>query len=188
MVSGSATDLTRRQLARVRGARPVHLVRLVVAADGEPGPRRHDRGPATRCSPEPLPGEVVLLASALTTPTCSPSTAPAPACAAVPGPRHPPSAGAAAQVDGLYLTGGDVAAAVTALGADGFAVEAEVLPLAVAGHLVGGPRGAALRDQGRPRRRAGRRSGLAWSGPPCPPAPSGPREPDSDQQSRRGSP
>ena len=41
---------------------------------------------------------------------------------------------------GLYTSGGDVAAAVTAaLGADGFAIEAEVLPLAVAGHLVGGP-------------------------------------------------
>lgn len=41
---------------------------------------------------------------------------------------------------GLYASGGDVAAAVTAaLGADGFAIEAEVLPLAIAGHLVGGP-------------------------------------------------
>ncbi|MFI8996827.1 four-carbon acid sugar kinase family protein [Streptomyces sp. NPDC053542] len=41
---------------------------------------------------------------------------------------------------GLYASGGDVAAAVTAaLGAEGFAIETEVLPLAVAGHLVGGP-------------------------------------------------
>lgn len=41
---------------------------------------------------------------------------------------------------GLYASGGDVAAAVTsALGADGFAIETEVLPLAIAGHLVGGP-------------------------------------------------
>ncbi|WP_070010660.1 four-carbon acid sugar kinase family protein [Streptomyces abyssalis] len=41
---------------------------------------------------------------------------------------------------GLYTSGGDVAAAVTgALGAEGFQIEAEVLPLAVAGHLVGGP-------------------------------------------------
>ncbi|MCH6162937.1 four-carbon acid sugar kinase family protein [Streptomyces marispadix] len=41
---------------------------------------------------------------------------------------------------GLYTSGGDVTAAVTgALGAEGFAIEAEVLPLAVAGHLVGGP-------------------------------------------------
>lgn len=43
---------------------------------------------------------------------------------------------------GLYTSGGDVAAAVTgALGADGFEIEAEVLPLAVAGRLVGGPHG-----------------------------------------------
>ncbi|WP_326616243.1 four-carbon acid sugar kinase family protein [Streptomyces decoyicus] len=41
---------------------------------------------------------------------------------------------------GLYASGGDVATAVTsALGADGFAIETEVLPLAIAGHLVGGP-------------------------------------------------
>ncbi|REK90502.1 four-carbon acid sugar kinase family protein [Streptomyces inhibens] len=41
---------------------------------------------------------------------------------------------------GLYASGGDVAEAVTfALGADGFAIETEVLPLAIAGHLVGGP-------------------------------------------------
>ncbi|WP_314176924.1 four-carbon acid sugar kinase family protein [Streptomyces winkii] len=43
---------------------------------------------------------------------------------------------------GLYTSGGDVAAAVTgALGAEGFVIEAEVLPLAVAGHLAGGPHG-----------------------------------------------
>lgn len=41
---------------------------------------------------------------------------------------------------GLYASGGDVAAAVTsALGADGFAIETELLPLAIAGHLLGGP-------------------------------------------------
>lgn len=41
---------------------------------------------------------------------------------------------------GLYATGGDIAEATTAaLGSDGFAIDAEVLPLAVAGRLVGGP-------------------------------------------------
>ncbi|GDY31687.1 four-carbon acid sugar kinase family protein [Gandjariella thermophila] len=41
---------------------------------------------------------------------------------------------------GLYATGGDVAQAVTeALASDGFAIDTEVLPLAVAGRLVGGP-------------------------------------------------
>lgn len=47
---------------------------------------------------------------------------------------------AALNPGGLYTSGGDVAAAVTgALGAEGFRIEAEVLPLAVAGHLAGGP-------------------------------------------------
>lgn len=41
---------------------------------------------------------------------------------------------------GLYATGGDIAEAVTeSLASDGFAIDAEVLPLAVAGRLVGGP-------------------------------------------------
>ena len=44
------------------------------------------------------------------------------------------------RVGGVYATGGDVSVAlVAALGADGFAVETEVQPLAVAGRLVGGP-------------------------------------------------
>jgi uncharacterized protein YgbK (DUF1537 family) len=41
---------------------------------------------------------------------------------------------------GLYATGGDIAEATTeALDSDGFAIDTEVLPLAVAGRLVGGP-------------------------------------------------
>jgi uncharacterized protein YgbK (DUF1537 family) len=40
---------------------------------------------------------------------------------------------------GLYVTGGDIAEATTAaLASDGFAIDTEVLPLAVAGQLVGG--------------------------------------------------
>ena len=35
-VSGSATDLTRRQLARLQAVRPVHVVRLALDADGLP--------------------------------------------------------------------------------------------------------------------------------------------------------
>jgi uncharacterized protein YgbK (DUF1537 family) len=44
------------------------------------------------------------------------------------------------RVGGVYATGGDVSVAVVeALGAEGFAVETELQPLAVAGRLVGGP-------------------------------------------------
>jgi uncharacterized protein YgbK (DUF1537 family) len=46
--------------------------------------------------------------------------------------RHP--------VDGLYATGGDIAAALThRLRAEGFEIDTDVLPLAVAGRLAGGP-------------------------------------------------
>ena len=44
------------------------------------------------------------------------------------------------QFDGIYASGGDVAFAVLdALGARGYEVENEVVPLAVSGKLVGGP-------------------------------------------------
>lgn len=44
------------------------------------------------------------------------------------------------QPAGLYASGGEVAACVTsALDADGFAIERQLLPLAVGGRLVGGP-------------------------------------------------
>lgn len=47
---------------------------------------------------------------------------------------------AALRPAGIYVTGGDVAAqAVHSLGADGFRIIAEVLPLAVVGRLTGGP-------------------------------------------------
>jgi uncharacterized protein YgbK (DUF1537 family) len=45
-------------------------------------------------------------------------------------------------VGGLYVTGGDVTVRVmAALGAEGIELEEEVLPLAVAGRLRGGPHG-----------------------------------------------
>ncbi|WP_086845879.1 four-carbon acid sugar kinase family protein [Amycolatopsis kentuckyensis] len=61
--------------------------------------------------------------------------------------RLPPALGEAARlvlgthrIGGLYATGGDIAVEVTkALGAEGFEIDAEVLPLAVAGRLSGGP-------------------------------------------------
>ena len=137
MVSGSATDLTRRQLARVCASRRVHLVRLVVDAAGEP-----DADATTTALADALAaaaaGEVVLLASALDD---------ADLLDAGPRARVPAVLARAArrvleaeQVDGLYLTGGDLAAAcLSELAADGLDVADEVVPLAVAGNLVGGP-------------------------------------------------
>ena len=137
MVSGSATDLTRRQLARVRSARAVHLVRLVVGADGGP-----DTDATTAALHDALagaaPGEVVLLASVLDEDDLLAHHARS---------RVPDVLARATrrvlegeQVDGLYLTGGDLAAAcLSELAADGLDVADEVVPLAVAGNLVGGP-------------------------------------------------
>lgn len=53
-------------------------------------------------------------------------------------------------IGGLYVTGGDVTAGVlTALDAEGLRVIAEILPLAVIGHVVGGPHdGLALVTKG----------------------------------------
>ncbi|MFD8542809.1 four-carbon acid sugar kinase family protein [Streptomyces sp. NPDC059649] len=140
-VVGSATERTRTQLARTETAL---------------GARWTDLDPA-----DPHPGRAL---AALRTAAAGGATvlgvrvAPAPAAAAgtpsVPSPPDPETAArllrclaevatrAVAELTpgGLYASGGDVAAAVTsALGADGFAIETEVLPLAVAGHLVGGP-------------------------------------------------
>ena len=59
-------------------------------------------------------------------------------------------AAAALRPAGIYATGGDVAITViSVLGGDGFAVIDEVLPLAVAGRIVGGPHdGVALVTKG----------------------------------------
>jgi len=137
VVSGSATDLTRRQLARVRGTRPVRLVRMVVDGAGEP-----DADATTAALHDALavaaPGEVVLLASVLDEGDLLTHQARSrvPAVLA----RATRRVLESEQVDGLYLTGGDLAAAcLSELAADGLDVADEVVPLAVAGNLVGGP-------------------------------------------------
>lgn len=137
-VVGSVTDRTRTQLARTETAL---------------GARWADLDPA---DPDPDRVLAALRAAAHEGATVlGVRVAPAPPAAATAAPV--PDPGTAARIlrclaevarravaelcpGGLYASGGDVAAAVTsALGADGFAIETEVLPLAIAGHLVGGP-------------------------------------------------
>ena len=136
-VSGSATDLTRRQLARLAASRPVRIVRLALDADGHP-----DADGTTAALHDALgeaaPGELVLLASSLDAGDLLDHEA----RAAVPSAlaRATRRTLESERVDGLYLTGGDIAAACLAeLTADGLDVADEVVPLAVAGSLVGGP-------------------------------------------------
>lgn len=135
-VSGSATELTGTQLRRVvteRSARVVQArhplrdvgasVRAVVAA--------------ARCSG---PGDVVVLTTALHDADrvdLAPNDAEVLAAALGRVTREVLDRTA---VGGLFLTGGDVTASVLHhVGAHGVEVEDEVVPLAVAGALVGGP-------------------------------------------------
>lgn len=138
-VSGSATRLTRLQLARLRAEHPVTVVRLPPS----PGPAEEEKAAAelddalTRAGA----GEVVLLATVLDDADVVEHI----------GSREAENlTGALARtvrtglerhtVDGLFVTGGDVSAAVFAeLGAHGLDVEEELVPLAVAGTIVGGP-------------------------------------------------
>ncbi|ADD42933.1 four-carbon acid sugar kinase family protein [Stackebrandtia nassauensis] len=138
-VSGSATALTRQQLARLRETRPVTVVRPVYSGDTvlpdlEPTAKQLAAALAQADS-----GDTVLLATALDDGDIVDID---PADAA----RLPQLLAGAVRralaeraVGGLFVTGGDVTAAMTAeLGAAGIEVEQELVPLAVAGSVVGG--------------------------------------------------
>ncbi|WP_420000268.1 four-carbon acid sugar kinase family protein [Streptomyces boninensis] len=150
-VSGSATALTRTQLARLRAEERVRVVRPVTEGD-RPAPGAGGAGPAPLPDADATgaalaealgaaaPGEVVLLATVLdeadVVPLSSADAEALPAALArsvrIALERHP--------VDGLFATGGDVSAALFAeLGAVGLDVEEELVPLAVAGSFVAGP-------------------------------------------------
>jgi uncharacterized protein YgbK (DUF1537 family) len=138
-VSGSATELTRAQLARLVGERAAVVVRPVTGAGPVP-----DVDATAAALTDALdaagPADVVLLASVL---EGSDVVAIDPADAE----RLPVALARCVRraleeqaVDGMFTTGGDVTAALLAeLGARGLEVEDEVVPLAVAGTLVGGP-------------------------------------------------
>ena len=138
-VSGSATRLTRHQLARLRGDRPTSVVRPAIGVDAVPDVD----GTAARLADaleSAAPDDVVLLASVVDDSDVvdlSPE-----AGAAIPRSlaRSVRRALELHQVDALFATGGDIAAELFAeLGAHGIDVEGEIEPLAVAGELVGGP-------------------------------------------------
>ena len=136
-VSGSATELTRRQLQRLAGERDVVVVERGAGSvpDVDATARRLVDALESAGS-----GTIVLLATALAEDDVEPLS-PAESAALAPAlGRIARRALEARAVDGLYTTGGDVTAAVlAALGGRGIAVEDEVVPLAVAGEVVGGP-------------------------------------------------
>lgn len=137
-VSGSATELTRAQLRQLTAERPT-ITRRTVSDGAVP-----DVDATTRVLDAALhdagPQDVVVLATVLDeSDLCRPTAEEA---------EEIPRALARAvrrnlemhAVDGIFTTGGDVTAAVLAeLGSHGLEISDEVVPLAVAGSLVGGP-------------------------------------------------
>ena len=140
VVSGSATELTRSQLARLAAEHPVRVVRPVTTGDGLLPDVAATADALTAALAAAAPGDVVLLATVLDD-TDVVEIGPADA------ERLPHELARCVRralerrrVDGLFTTGGDVTAALLAeLAADGLDVEDELVPLAVAGTLVGGP-------------------------------------------------
>ncbi|RZU30712.1 four-carbon acid sugar kinase family protein [Blastococcus saxobsidens] len=140
VVSGSATELTRAQLQQLSTERGAVLHRVPCL----PSSAVPDVEAAAAALEQALtgagPDEVVVFATVIDDSDVMPTTAedaaliPRQLAAAV---RR---AVEAHPVEGLFTTGGDVTAAVLAeLGSHGLEISGEVVPLAVAGTLVGGP-------------------------------------------------
>ena len=138
-VSGSATELTRTQLATLTSARDVSVVRPVFT----PGTRRVDVAATSRDVIRDIrtaAAPIVLLATVLEVADIFDLTEAE--SDAIPAALGAVTAAvlAEAAVGGLYTTGGDVTAEVLdGLGGVGIEVLAEVVPLATAGTLVSGP-------------------------------------------------
>ena len=137
-VSGSATGLTRTQLQQLaveRGALTHRAVRNGAVPDVDATTRVLDEALSAAG-----PNDVVVLATALDeSDLCRPTAEEADEIprALAQAVRRNLEAHA---IDGLFTTGGDVTAAVLAgLGSHGLEISGEVVPLAVAGTLVGGP-------------------------------------------------
>ncbi len=140
VVSGSATELTRAQLRQLAADRQV-VLRRAPTVDGTAVP---DPDATTALLDEALaeagPDEVVVIATVLdqsdlrsVTPQQAEDIPRALARAVRRNLEH-------RQVDGIFTTGGDVTAALLReLGSHGLEISEEVVPLAVAGTVVGGP-------------------------------------------------
>ena len=140
VVSGSATELTRTQLQQLVAERAA-AVHRVPTLEGSTVP---DVDAASAVLGEALagagPDDIVVFATAIEDSDVRPTTAedadriPRELAATVRGVMTTHA------VDGLFTTGGDVTAAVLAeLGSHGLEISGEVVPLAVAGTVVGGP-------------------------------------------------
>jgi uncharacterized protein YgbK (DUF1537 family) len=136
VVSGSATELVRTQLRRLLDDHEAAVVRAAVdPATGRLDPGRLTAATLRAFDRDPAPG-LVVVATAIDAADVGPADAV----------RLPGDLAAAMRevlrerdVGGLLCGGGDVAAAMlSALDATGLEVEREIVPLAVAGVVVGG--------------------------------------------------
>ncbi|WP_207781891.1 four-carbon acid sugar kinase family protein [Phytoactinopolyspora limicola] len=141
-VSGSATRLTRTQLATLRADRAVTVVKAAPA--GNAGSVVPDVDATAHALDAALaaagPGDVVIVATVLEDGDVADISADDATLVPVALARAVRRVLEQRTIDGLFSTGGDVTAALfTELGAHGLDVELEVEPLAVAGTFVGGP-------------------------------------------------
>lgn len=140
VVSGSATELTRKQLQQLAAERGATVHRVP--------PLPHSAVPDLEAATAVLDGalaaagadDIVVFATVIEDSDVRPTSA-------EDADRIPRELAAAVRramenhvVEGLFTTGGDVTAAVLSeLGSHGLEISGEVVPLAVAGTLVGGP-------------------------------------------------
>jgi uncharacterized protein YgbK (DUF1537 family) len=137
-ISGSATELTRHQLRRLIAERHPHVVRVPCDA-GHPPDVDATTAALSAALTEAAAGDVVLLASAIADEDVADVADGADelaACIAL----IARGAMERSAISGLYVSGGDVAAAVLAeLEGCGMEVTHELAPLTVSGSVVGGP-------------------------------------------------
>lgn len=138
-LSGSATELTRRQLGHLMANRAVTLVRPVFPT-GEHVPDVAATVARVVDAVDESPAPIILLASVLSEEDLRPLSEQE--AIALPEALGRIAAGVLehAEIGGLFTTGGDItAASLDAIGGIGIEVTDEVVPLAVAGSVVGGP-------------------------------------------------
>ncbi|MFK5689147.1 four-carbon acid sugar kinase family protein [Ornithinimicrobium sp. LYQ92] len=140
VVSGSATELTRRQLARLVAERPCRTVAPVLRPDSAVPDVDATVPRVVEAVQAAGPDEIVVLATVLDDTDLRTlqdgEEAELPAALG----RCTRRVLQEVSVDGLFTTGGDVTAAVLReLDGQGIEVEGEVVPLAVAGEVVSGP-------------------------------------------------
>lgn len=139
-VSGSATDLTQAQLARLIAERNPVVVRPIFREGENLADQELTSAALIEAVNRAAPGQVVLYAQILQPSDLRDLTNDEAS-------RLASNLGAivhrtlqAVAVDGVYSTGGDITAAILdELGSDGVEIHGEVIPLAVSGEVVGGP-------------------------------------------------